>query len=46
MLFAIRELYLILADALHEALEAADLRARLAVWWWVVTHPQALSEPI
>ena len=36
---AIRELGYTLVDAW----QAADLAARLAEWWWVVTHPELMD---
>jgi hypothetical protein len=43
----IRELIAILLDAAGEAItaaaEAADLRARLREWWWVIRHPEIVK---
>lgn len=39
-MFAMRELVAILADAVAEAWQAADLGGRLSVWWRVVTHEE------
>jgi hypothetical protein len=43
MVFAIRELYQTLADALREAWAAADIGRRLQAWRYVVTHRQLLD---
>jgi len=42
-MFALTELYHVLADAWR----AADLLARLRAWWWVVVdgHPLAPLDP-
>jgi hypothetical protein len=44
-MFALRELLQTLAEALREALEAADIRRRWAAWWWCCTHRKLLDGP-
>ena len=39
---AIKELWYTLADAW----QAADLVARLQVWWYVVRHPELMDRPL
>jgi hypothetical protein len=39
----VAELIAILYDAALAAWEAADLRGRLSVWWYVVTHPETVN---
>ena len=46
MLYALRELVLVLLDAFREAREAADLKARLNVWWREVSNPEREHLPI